>query len=174
MKLGQKLKGIIGTVAPMLGGMIGGPLGGLAGKMVMDALGVNSEAAALQQLESNPDALLKLKSAEMNWAARMKELEIDEAKLHAEDTADARSLGEKLGTGFQRILSVIFLIGYFGLMYLLFTSEFVGGLDDWSKGQLGILIGVLTAAVTQIIVYWFGSSSGSKDKTAALLNGVAK
>ena len=174
MKFGQKLKDIIGTVAPMLGGALGGPLGGMAGKMLQGALGVDSEAAAVQMLESDPDALLKLKAAEHDFTTRMRELDIDEAKLHAEDTVSARALGERLGTGFQKLLSGIFLAGYFGLMYLFFTSEFVTTLGEWSKGQLGILIGVLTAAVTQIIVYWFGSSSGSKDKTAALLNGVAK
>lgn len=172
MRFGKKLKEIIGTVAPMLGGALGGPLGGLAGKLVQDALGVDSEAAAIKVLESDPDSLLKLKDADHAFDTRMRELDIDESKLHAADTASARLLGERLGTGFQKVLSGVFLVGYFGLMYLFFTSEFVTTLDDWSKGQLGILIGVLTAAVTQIIVYWFGSSDGSKTKTAArILNG---
>jgi hypothetical protein len=54
---------------------------------------------------------------------------------------------------------------------LFFTGGLVTGLDDWTKGQLGILVGILTAAVPQILAYWFGSSSGSKAKTDAMLNG---
>ena len=39
-------KSVVGTVAPLLGTALGGPFGGVAGKMIQDALGVDSESAA--------------------------------------------------------------------------------------------------------------------------------
>jgi len=33
-----------------------------------------------------------------------------------------------------------------------------------------IILGVLTAAIPMILQFWFGSSNGSKDKTAKLAN----
>lgn len=173
LKFGKKLKNIIGTVAPMLGGALGGPLGGLAGRMVQDALGVDSEAAAIAQLESDPDALLKLKQAEIAFDERMRELDIEETKLHADDRSDARLLGREKGTGFQMILSGLFLVGYFSLIYFFFTGRITSDLGEWERGQLGILIGILTAAIPQILAYWFGSSSGSKQKTDALITNGA-
>ena len=73
MKFGERLKSIIGTVAPKLGTALGGPLGGMAGTLIQGALGVDTEDAALKALESDPDSLLKLKQAEQDFAARKKQ-----------------------------------------------------------------------------------------------------
>ena len=175
MKFGKKIKGILGTVAPMLGTALGGPLGGLAGKMVQDALGVDTEQQAIAMLESDPEALVKIKTAEIDFEKRMAELGIEEEKLHAQDRASARKLAEAKGTGFQMLLSALFISGYFLLVYYFFTGMLTTDLGEWARGQLGILIGILTAAVPQILAYWFGSSSGSKQKTDALIhNGVTQ
>ena len=69
-------KSVVGTVAPVLGTALGGPFGGLAGKMIQDALGVDNEDAMVQELQANPDALVKLKEVELSFKARMKELGI--------------------------------------------------------------------------------------------------
>ena len=99
----------------------------------------------------------------------MRELDIEEHAIFAADTDSARKLGERLGTGFQKILSIVFLTGFFAMIYLFFTNPMITDLGEWAKGQLGMLIGILTAAVSQIIVYWFGSSAGSKAKTDIML-----
>jgi len=162
----DSLKSIVSTVAPVLGTALGGPLGGLAGKMLQDALGVDSEEAALRQLETNPDALLSLKSLEKEFKLKMRELGIKESQLHADDRANARELAKDRGIWFQAFLTVVFMTGYFSLFWLFFTTDIE--LNDWQRGQVGILIGVLTAAIPQLLAFWFGSSKGSKDKTAAL------
>lgn len=167
-KIGKALKNIVGTVAPMLGTAVGGPFGGIAGKFIQDALGVDNEQQAMQALQSDPEALAKVKVAGIEFEKRMAELGIEEEQLHAEDRASARQLGREKGTGFQMILSAVFMAGYFVLIYLFFAGDFTVE-DEWSRGQLGILIGILTAAIPQILAYWFGSSSGSKQKSDAMI-----
>lgn len=164
LKFGQKLKQIVGTVAPALGTALGGPLGGIAGKFVQDALGVDDEAAAVEMLQSNPDALLKLKEGERAFEARMRELGIDEERLRVDDRGSARTMASATSIWPQVGLSALFICGYFTLMGLFFSNTLSVPMDDTFK----VLVGVLTASIPQILAFWFGSSSGSQAKTAFL------
>ena len=171
MKFGKLAKSILGGVAPMLGTALGGPLGGMAGKFLADKLGVDPAELDKAITHADPAQLAVIQTAEADFKIEMKKLGIEEEQLHAADRADARKLGRERGVKFQMGLSLLFLLGYFGLIYLFFSSPaLTTDLDLWAKGQLGILIGIITASVAQIMAYWFGSSSGSKEKTA-LLNG---
>lgn len=160
MKIGKRLKGIIGTVAPVLGTSLGGPLGGLAGKMVQNALGVDSEQQALQLLEADPDALMKLKQAERDFESRMRELDVDEERLHQADRASAREMAQATSLVPQVSLSALFIAGYFVILGLFFSST----IDVPMSEAFHVLIGVLTAAIPQILHFWFGSSKGSQLK----------
>ena len=165
-------KSVVGTVAPLLGTALGGPFGGVAGKMIQDALGVDSESAAIVELQTNPDALISLRQVEADFKIKMKEIGIAEDQLHADDRDSARKLAIAKGTGFQAVLTVVFMVGYFGLMGLFLMQEATDlpQLNDWQRGQVGVLIGVLTAAIPQLLAFWFGSSKGSKEKTAMMGN----
>ncbi len=164
----KKLGGIIGAVAPTIATALGTPLAGGAIKMVLSALGVETEQQAMTAIQNDPEALVKLKTAEMDYAKRMKELDIDVYKIDAADRSSARTMADKTGIWPQVLLTVLFTGGYFWLMSLFFTSDLFEGLDDWAKGQVGILIGVMTTVVIQQMNFWFGSSKGSKDKTEKL------
>ena len=163
-------KSVVGTVAPLLGTALGGPFGGVAGKMIQDALGVDSESAAIAELQTNPDALISLRQVEADFKIKMKEIGIAEDQLHADDRDSARKLAIAKGTGFQAGLTVVFMVGYFGLMavFLMQDATDKALLNDWQRGQVGILVGVLTAAIPQLLSFWFGSSKGSKEKTAIM------
>lgn len=166
-KIKDVFKKVVGSVAPLIGTAIGGPFGGLATSLLQDAFGTNDDAAIQQQLASgNPDALLKLKAAEQAFEAKMRELDIDEQALYVEDTKDARLMARETGTTPQLVLTALFLAIYAGLVWSFFAIEFE--LNDWQRGQMGILIGVVTSAVVQIISFWFGSSKGSKEKNAMM------
>ena len=158
-------KDLIAAAAPTIGATLGGPLGGIAGKFVQRALGVDSEEAAMQALEQDPHALAKLKQAELDFKKAMREADIKIEQLHAEDRGSARELAKTQGTGFQMVLSAVFLFGYFALLYWFFSGGVPAELGEWARGQVGILIGILTSAVPQILAFWFGSSQGSKRKT---------
>lgn len=165
----DSLKNLVGTVAPMLGTALGGPFGGVAGKMIQDALGVDSDEAAFEVLQQDPEALLKVKQLDGDFKTKMRELGIKEQQLHADDRKSARDLAKSKGIYFQAGLTLSFMAGYFGLFWLFFYGGQTA-LNDWQRGQVGILIGVLTAAVPQLLAFWFGSSKGSSDKTAALVS----
>ena len=66
----------------------------------------------------------------------------------------------------QVVLSALFIVGYFTMMGLFFSNTLEIPMSD----VFNVLAGVLTAAIPQILSFWFGSSHGSKQKTEALAN----
>ena len=170
MKLSPKLKKIIGAVAPTLGLALGGPLGGMAGQLVMGALGVSSDDEALALLEGDPDSLLKLKTAQMDFEKRMAELDVDIEKITQLDRADARALAAKTSLMPQIVLSSLFIVGYFVVLGLFFSASLVVPTNE----AFILMLGVLTAGVPMILAFWLGSSSGSKTKTDALAGAMVR
>lgn len=156
-------KRTLATVAPALATALGGPLAGMAVKVATDALGVESSESALSELvlSGNPDALLKLKAAEHTFKIELKRLGIELAKIDQEDRESARELS-KVNMIPQIILSTLYTLGYFVVMYQFVTGDIV--IQPESTTAFNILLGVLTAAQTQIMNFFFGSSSGSKEK----------
>ncbi len=164
IKFGQKLKTLIGTAAPFIGGALGGPFGGIAGRFIQDALGVDSEQAAMTMLESDPESLVKLKAAEQAFKARMRELDIDEEKVLQADRADARKLATATGIWPQVGLSVLFICGYFVILGLFFSAKLMVPMSE----AFMVMLGVLTGAVPQILAFWFGSTKGSQAKDSTI------
>lgn len=164
LKFGQKLKQIIGAAAPKIGMAIGGPLGGIAGKFVQNALGVDNDEAAVAQLESDPDALLKLKQAEQDFAEHMRKLDIDEEALKVQDRASARDLAKATTPWPQIAISAVFILGYLTILGLFFADQLRVPMGE----AFMVMLGVLTAGVTNILNFWFGSSHGSQGKDDTL------
>lgn len=158
-------KSIVKSVAPLLGTALGGPFGGMAAKWLSGELlgDENASEDALEQAISsaNPETFVKLKTLEQSFKVRMKEIGLSEKQLAVDDTKSARKLFS-VNKWPQIILSALFISGYFGLVYAL-----VSGVVEIPEDQqilVTALIGVLTAGVSNIMQFWFGSSSGSKDK----------
>ncbi len=172
MSVFSKLKKIVGTISPLLGGALGGPLGGMAGKMLQKALGVNSDEAALAILESNPDSLLKLKQVEADLEVRMEELGITEEQIHADDRDSARALAKEKGITPQVIMSIVYTVGYFVVVFMFMANKIQ--VPPEHSVMFGGLLGVLSASQIQIMNFWFGSSAGSKRKTEVLAANGAK
>jgi hypothetical protein len=160
MKIGQRLKNIVGTVAPKLGVALGGPLGGMAGKMLQTALGVDSEEAALQMLESDPDALLKIKQAEQDFETRMRELDIDESRLDVEDRSSAREREKIVRDRTPAYLAYLLTAGFFGVLFFILMY----GVPEEGGEALLVLLGALGGAWGTAMAYYFGSSRGSQIK----------
>lgn len=170
MSFGKAVKNILGSVAPTLAKAVGGPFTGLAMSVLEGIFPGDSEAEIEKKIaEGSPETLLALKKANQEFEVRCRELGIKEEALYIEDTKHARDFSAQTSIVPQLVLTFLFIGIYGGLMYVFFTVDFE--LDEWQKGQLGILIGVITTAVVQIINFWFGTSKGSKDKTAAMANG---
>lgn len=166
MSIGKSLKKLLGGLAPTLATAIGGPMGGVAMKFLADKF-TGGDTGKVEDfiLSAEPGQLKELKVAELEFKKEMKELDIDLEEIAFKDRDSARGLAKLKGIWPQVSLSVVFIGGYFGMMYLFVTSDLWGGLDDFAKGQIAIMIGVLTAGITQVMNFWFGSSAGSKAKT---------
>ena len=168
MSLGDKVKKVLGAVAPLLGSAVGGPLGGVAMKFIADRF-TGGDTGQVEDflLAANPETLKALKVAEMDFKKEMEELGIKEQQLHAEDRDSARQLAKDNGLVVQATISALYTIGYFGVLF-----AYVFGLahvEPANKDMTQILIGALAAPQIQILNFWFGSSRGSKDKTSALV-----
>lgn len=169
LKIGSTLKKLLGGLAPTLGAAFGGPMGGIAMKFLADKFtGGKTGEVEDYLLSANPEALKELKLAEIEFQQTMRELDIDLEEIAFKDRASARDLAKSRGMWPQVTLSTVFIVGYFTMMYMFITGDWFSSLDDFAKGQIAIMIGVLTGGIAQIMAFWFGSSAGSKAKTEHL------
>jgi len=147
------------------------------GAVLATALGTSNTPDAVQAaLSSDPQAQEKvlqyevqLKQIVANQAVADHQAEVALAETDTASQGSARRLAEVKNYLPQVILSVVFIGGYFCLVYELVLGPV--RLADMGAAQLTIvtsLMGVLTASVLQIVNFWFGSSHGSQKKDAAL------
>ncbi len=162
-------KDIVKTIAPILGTAIGGPFGGMATKFLAGAL-LDDEDASEDRIQElimgqDPEILSKLKIANNAFKVQMRELNIKEEDLNTKDRSNARNLA-KFNMWPHVIISTIF-VSMFGLIIY---NVFTGSLDltGTQKDIALYLLGILSAGLVQIMNFWFGSSSGSKEKTNKL------
>jgi hypothetical protein len=160
-------KEIVRSIAPTLGTALGGPMAGAATKFIADKM-LEKENASQEEIQeaiigASPEQLVKLREIDNQFKLQMKSLEIDVYELEYKDRDSARKLFE-VNILPQITLSTVFVLGYFGVLYFLMHS----GIDDSSMINNPVfttILGVLTAAIPQILGFWFGSSLGSKQKT---------
>ena len=162
-------KDIVKTVAPTIGVALGGPMGGAATKFLADKF-LGGDGGDTKDLESfilgaSPEQLAELKKVDNEFKIKMRELDIDVFAIETKDRDSARGLF-KVNIWPQIVLSTIFINGYFVILYMLFSGEVA--ITDSMRDVVNILLGVLTAAVPQILSFWFGSSLGSKEKTNSM------
>src|ERR1700681_4643027 len=115
----DKAKQVLSTIALTLGTAIGGPFGTLAGLLVSKALDTptgDDKAAETQLLQASPDTLLKLKQAELDFQAHMKELGITEEKLIYDDNASARQREIAVHDRTPAVLAYGVTLGFFGVL----------------------------------------------------------
>lgn len=85
------------------------------------------------------------------------------------DVANARKRESDIASSeaapvINKIVTPVLAIGITGLSFMLFAVLIFVDVETNSKDILIYILGVLSAAVTQILSYYFGSSMGSKDK----------
>lgn len=174
----KAIKGVVGAVAPTVGAALGGPFGGLALKFLADRF-VGGDTGRVEEFlvaaTGDPDKVLELKRAEVDFQKFLREAGIQEAELEVRDRESAREMAMARGLKMQGAISTVVLGGYFVILGLFFRGE-VNINPDMQPAFL-LLMGVLTASVPQILSFWFGSSRGSKEKddaVAALVHRTAR
>lgn len=144
--------------APLLSTAIGGPVGALASAAIgalAEALGTPATPEAVaKEIENNPQAATAVRKIEAEQAPDM-------LKAYLADVQDARAQTVKLvETGSSiawgaPVISVLIVTGFLGLI----TGLMFKSVPD-NQVTL-ILFGALSAAFSQVVSYWLGSSAGS-------------
>lgn len=158
-------KSVVKTVAPLLGTALGGPFGGMAARAVAGAVLGDENApeedvvAALRG--ATPDQLMALKTADQEFKLRMKELGIREEDIAAADRNSARDMQKTNKALIVPILAGLTVAGFFGTMAWVLTGHV-----SLESTILGFVLGQISAKTEQVYNFYFGSSAGSKEKTA--------
>ena len=164
-------KAIVSSVAPTIATALGGPLAGMATKIVSEKLLGKPDATSEELFAaiSDPEALAKLKQADHEFKTKMAEIGIDLEKIAAGDRDSARQREIALEDTTPKVLAGVIVVGFF---VTLGCVAFVA-IPASAQPPVNILLGALTAMITQVGNYYFGSSSGSSKKNA-MLAGLVK
>ena len=148
----DKVKGIVGSLAPTLGDALGGPVGGAAASMLADVLGCDPAPQKIERAlaQATPEQLAEIKRAELQFETKMKELEVDIFALETADVQDARRKSNWVTQAIGLIM-VLFFCGYVCLITLLPPEQNSMELTNLVMGYLGGLI-------SAVISFHFGSS----------------
>lgn len=144
--------------------LLTGQAGDLVGAVGQVLDQVTSTREEKMQLEN------ELRKAEMEFQTEMRKLSVEEQQIRMQemDSARRRDLetqasanATRLGKNIAPYLALGTTLLTFGLFYMLiFQKESVEG----NRDVILYVLGVLSAIVTQIFSYYFGSSLGSADK----------
>ena len=139
------LAGLLDIGGKLIDKLVPDPAAKATAQLDLAALAQNGELAAM----ANETKLAELANANME-SARNRETAIA--------TSDKAPMLNKLVTP-------VLALGVVGLSFLLFAILIFVDVKAEAKDILIYILGVLSAAVTQILSYYFGSSQGSKDKS---------
>ena len=155
----DKVKGLVGSLAPTLGAALGGPVVGAAASMLADVLGCDPVPQKIERAlaQATPEQLAEIKKAELDFEVRMKELEVDVYALETKDIQNAReSFSEDWTARAIALLSIVLFGGY----VLLVTLQ---PADDNDLNVVNLVLGYLGGIVSSVVSFYFGASkSGSK------------
>lgn len=156
------------TIAPTVATAILGPLGGVAVSALGTLLGVPDAtqakiADAITNGQLTPEQLTQLKMLELEYQNEERERGFKYAELSFKDRDSARSANVEGGT--QRPLFWLSLV----LLVVTLGSEvavlFYGYPTTVPDIVVGRVLGLMDSVALLVLGYWFGSSSGSSQKT---------
>lgn len=154
----DKIKGVIGGLAPTLGAALGGPVGGAAATMLAEVLGCDPAPQKIERAlqQATPEQIAEIRKAELKFEAKMKELDVDIFALETKDVQDARKNFAKDWTArVIGLIMVLFFCGYVGLITMLPPEQNSMELTNLVMGYLGGL-------VSAVVSFYFGSSQNSE------------
>lgn len=116
---------------------------------------------------------LELQKAQMQYETEMKKMSNEESQMFLADTASARQMAQTVQTSsaapwLAKNISPILAILTITITFVLFYLIIFNGNDDVVKEKKDIILyilGALSAITTQIFSFYFGSSTGSSQKS---------
>lgn len=159
------------ALAPTVASAFLGPLGGMAVSAVGSLLGVSDAtqdkiAQAIQAGQMTPEQVTQLKTLELEYQANEQERGFRYAELAFMDRDSARTANVQGGV--QRYLFWLSLL----LLAVTLGSEvtvlFHGLPADTPDIVVGRVLGLMDSVALMVLAYWYGTSSGSAQKTELL------
>ena len=161
-------KDIVATVAPALATALGGPLAGTAVRALSTRLlgrdDGSEDDVSQAVLSADPETLLKIKQLDKDFSVQMRQLDVDLEKAAAGDRDSARKREIALGDTAPATLACVVVAGFFGVLAMLVFVD----IPQAAQQPINLLLGALTAMLTQVGNYYFGSSAGSSRKNAII------
>jgi len=165
----NELFNLLKGIAPTLATAVAGPLGGAAVTALASKFGVSDSI----------DAVAKAIVGDPQATEKLQELELEYAKLDAQDRDSARKAYATVATSenatkLEKLVVPVLALGVVGLAFsLIGILMFVDTPND--QQQLVIFaLGFITSAAGQVLSFYFGSSQGSKDKAEDMKGMVKK
>jgi hypothetical protein len=142
--------------------------------MVLDSI-LNIGGKLIDKLIPDPAAAAQ---AQLELAKLAQAGELDKLANEVKDRSDARNRELQIATSevaplLNKVVTPVLALGSVILSFALFAVLIFIDVQPEAKDILIYILGVLSAAITQILSYYFGSSVGSKDKDEQL-KGLSK
>ena len=152
------------TIAPTVATALGGPLAGMAVSAVAKAIGCDPDEVQgiISSNKLTAEQVASIQLAELELKKQAQSMNLDFAKLVAEDKKSARDMQIATKSWIPPIMALGVTIGFFGILFGLMYGQIQ------HAPQIDIMLGSLGTAWTGIISFYFGSSAGSQAKTELL------
>ena len=154
------LIGLLKGVAPVLATAVAGPAGGAAVGWIASKLGIDDATVegVTAALTGNPEMAMKLK-----------ELDLEYAKLDAADRDSARKAYAEVATSenatkLDKSVVPILALGTVSLAIMFIAILMFRDVPVDQQQMVIFALGFITSSAGQVLSFYFGSSQGSKDK----------
>lgn len=163
----DKIKEVLGSSAPLIGGLIGGPAGAGIGAIISKSLGTDESPEAIyKELTTNPDALYKIKELELTHKKDLEKMYLDADtqklkevnKTYQEELKQESKYVKFWRPTFGYALILTWVLTWFGVVYIIIT--------DVQNAPLVInaLVGATTLWSVALAVLGISVHTRSKDK----------
>jgi len=118
--------------------------------------------------DPNAKAQAQAKLMEMAQKGQLAEIEANVKEMQSARDREVQIATSEFAPMLSKIVTPVLALGTVGLTFILFGVIIFVDVDSDSKDILIYVLGALTSAVTMVLGYYFGSSAGSKEKSAQL------
>jgi len=152
------------TIAPTIATALGGPLAGMAVSAVAKAIGCDPDEVqdVISSGKLTAEQVASIQLAELELKKQAQSMNLDFAKLIAEDKKSARDMQIATKSWIPAVLAIFVTLGFFGILFGLMTEQFK------TSDALMLMLGSLGTAWTGVMAFYFGSSASSQAKTELL------
>ena len=140
---------------------------------------VKAVADSVAQFVDTPEKKQQFELAKAQAAIEVQKLQIQAEQAYLGDRQSARAMYDK-SNWIQQVYAMVFLIGYLAITVAMiwFIISWIGqqkiAIPDWAVALISTIYGGMSAKVSTITDFFFGSSQGSRDKDTQVQSAMSK